>query len=163
MRCRARGPCEPPPFASLALLARAGVPGAGGISAECLVFFKMCFLKSAGFSNSRAHFVCDFSVRVIDFMIGRLGLPTARENEFSKTNQRFCRQKVNWGSNENTHTSPRAGKLVTAATQRCHWAINGPWLHATFVRPPLLSGGLDLNSRNIRGRGHLPATCHERA
>jgi len=32
LRCRARGPCEPPPFASLALLARAGVPGAGGIS-----------------------------------------------------------------------------------------------------------------------------------
>jgi len=37
LRCRARGPREPPlPFSSLDLLARAGVPGAGGISVECL-------------------------------------------------------------------------------------------------------------------------------
>ena len=39
-----------PSFASLALLARAGIPGAGGISAECLVGFKRLF------SNSRARF-----------------------------------------------------------------------------------------------------------
>jgi len=27
---------------------------------------------------------------VSDFLIGRVGLPTAGENEFSKTNQQFC-------------------------------------------------------------------------
>jgi len=31
---------------------------------------------------------------VSDFLIGRLGLPTAGENEFSKTNQRFFVSKV---------------------------------------------------------------------
>ena len=34
---RAREPCGLPLFVSLALLTRAGVPGAGGSSVECLV------------------------------------------------------------------------------------------------------------------------------
>ena len=40
LRCRARGSCEPPLFASLALLARTGVLGAGGNSIECLMDFE---------------------------------------------------------------------------------------------------------------------------
>jgi hypothetical protein len=35
----------------------------------------------------------------------------------------FCRQKVTWDDCENTQTGPRAGKLATAATQRCHEII----------------------------------------
>ena len=77
------------PFASLALLACADEPGAGGISVECLVNFESDSPKSAGFPNSSARSVYDFSVGVNGFVIGRLGLPTAGENEFSKTNQRL--------------------------------------------------------------------------
>jgi len=38
---RAREPRELPPFVSLALLARADVPGAGGISVECHVILRV--------------------------------------------------------------------------------------------------------------------------
>jgi len=56
-------------------------------------FFSRVPLKNAGFV-SEWPFALNFSVRVSDFLIGRLGLPTAGENEFSKTNQRslFCRR-----------------------------------------------------------------------
>jgi len=40
----------------------------------------------AGFPCSRARSMHDFSVEVSDFLIGLLGLPTAGENELSKTN-----------------------------------------------------------------------------
>ena len=81
LRWRAREPREPLHFVSLALLACADVPGVGGISVECLVIFESASSKRAGLLYSRARSVHDFSV----------GLPTAREYEFSKTNHRYMK------------------------------------------------------------------------
>jgi len=47
-----------------------------------------CFAQTNSSRARSVHdFYFDFSVRVSDFLIGRLGLPTAGENEFSKTSR----------------------------------------------------------------------------
>jgi len=105
---------SPPTCVSLALFARADVPGAGGIGVERRVIFESAFSKRAGFPYSRARSVYDFSVGVSDFLICRLGLPTAGENEFSKTNQRGP-TKWAWGA---LRAIIPAGRLTNPGAQR---------------------------------------------
>ena len=83
LRCRAGGPREPPSILPLSSFSHGLVYLARGRSALSALRNLKVPLK-----NRR---VC-FRIAVsIDFLIGRLGLPTAGENDFSKTNQQlYC-------------------------------------------------------------------------
>ena len=84
MRCRAGGPREPTSILPLSSFSHGLVYLARGRSALSALRNLKVPLK-----NRR---VCFRIAVCIHFLIGRLGLPTAGENEFSKTNQRLYYQ-----------------------------------------------------------------------
>jgi len=93
LRWCAREPRELPPssfspFTHAPGAEGVGAPGAEGVSAESLVNLRV-FPQSAIAPDFRiaARVLCmGFSVGVSNLLIGRLGLPTARESEFSMIN-----------------------------------------------------------------------------